>query len=111
MREARNAKEFTDRALAEAGVEVNVISGQEEARLIHLGVLQALPVFDQRLVLFDVGGGSTEVVFATGNDTAYQTALAYAAVGARCTVVDARTDTPAMAAACRVRHLADVALL
>ena len=68
VREARNAKEFTDRALAEAGVTVEVISGQEEARLIHLGVLQALPVFDQRLVMFDVGGGSTEVVLATGLD-------------------------------------------
>ena len=68
VREARNAKEFTDRAQAEAGVTVEVISGQEEARLIHLGVLQALPVFDQRLVLLDVGGGSTEVVVATGLD-------------------------------------------
>ncbi len=35
----------------EAGVEVEVISGVEEARLIHLGVLQAVPVFDRRLLL------------------------------------------------------------
>jgi exopolyphosphatase/guanosine-5'-triphosphate,3'-diphosphate pyrophosphatase len=56
VREARNAKEFTDRAEAEAGVVVDVISGTEEARLIRLGVLQALPVFDQRMVLVDVGG-------------------------------------------------------
>ena len=37
------------RARDEAGIEVEVISGVEEARLIHLGVLQAVPVFDQRL--------------------------------------------------------------
>ena len=49
VREAENAQEFLDRARAEAGVEVEVISGVEEARLIHLGVLQAVPVFDQRL--------------------------------------------------------------
>lgn len=68
VREAANASAFLDRARAEAGVEVSVISGQEEARLIQLGVLQALPVFDRRLLLVDVGGGSTEVLFGHGDD-------------------------------------------
>lgn len=62
VREAENAGEFIRRACEEAGVEVEVISGYEEARLIHLGVLQALPVFDRRSLLVDVGGGSTEVL-------------------------------------------------
>jgi exopolyphosphatase/guanosine-5'-triphosphate,3'-diphosphate pyrophosphatase len=62
VREALNAEEFLARARDEAGVEVQVISGYEEARLIQLGVLQALPVFDKRLALIDVGGGSTEVL-------------------------------------------------
>ena len=62
VREATNAEEFLRRARDEAGVDVQVISGYEEARLIQLGVLQALPVFDQRLALVDVGGGSTEVL-------------------------------------------------
>lgn len=62
VREAENASVFLDRALHEAGVDVDVISGVEEARLIHLGVLQAVPVFDKRLVLCDIGGGSTEVL-------------------------------------------------
>ena len=39
-----------------------MISGVEEARLIHLGVLQAVPVFDQQVLLIDIGGGSTEFV-------------------------------------------------
>ncbi len=52
----------SQRARTEAGVEVEVVSGVEEARLIHLGVLQAVPVFDQRLLLCDIGGGSTEVL-------------------------------------------------
>lgn len=62
VREAENAHVFIDRARREAGIEVEVVSGVEEARLIHLGVLQAVPAFDQRLLLCDIGGGSTEVL-------------------------------------------------
>jgi exopolyphosphatase/guanosine-5'-triphosphate,3'-diphosphate pyrophosphatase len=62
VREAENHQEFLARAREEAGVDIEVISGVEEARLIHLGVLQAVPVFDQRLVLCDIGGGSTELL-------------------------------------------------
>ena len=62
VREAENADEFLRRARDEAGVEVEVVSGVEEARLIHLGVLQAVPVFDKRLLLVDIGGGSTEIL-------------------------------------------------
>jgi exopolyphosphatase/guanosine-5'-triphosphate,3'-diphosphate pyrophosphatase len=68
VREAENHDEFISRARREAGVEVEVISGIEEARLIHLGVLQALPVFDKRLVLCDIGGGSTELLVGQGGD-------------------------------------------
>jgi exopolyphosphatase/guanosine-5'-triphosphate,3'-diphosphate pyrophosphatase len=68
-READNAYEFLHRARAEAGVEIDVISGLEEARLIHLGVLQAVPVFDRRLLLVDIGGGSTEVLLGERGET------------------------------------------
>lgn len=61
VREATNHHEFIERARA-AGVDVEVISGVEEARLIHLGVLQALPVYDRPLLLCDIGGGSTELL-------------------------------------------------
>ena len=66
VREALNQQDFLDRARTEAGIDVEVISGVEEARLIHLGVLQALPVFAERLLLIDIGGGSTEVLMAEG---------------------------------------------
>ncbi len=62
VREAENGHDFIDRARREAGVRVEVVPGTEEARLIHLGVLQAVPVYDRRLVLVDIGGGSTEVL-------------------------------------------------
>ena len=61
VREAENRADFIDRA-RQVGVEVEVISGFEEDRLIHLGVLQAVPVFDRRVVVCDIGGGSTELV-------------------------------------------------
>ena len=69
VREAENAEEFIERARDEAGVEVEVISGVEEARLIQLGILQAVPVFDRRLLLIDIGGGSTEVLVGEQGET------------------------------------------
>lgn len=68
VREAENKREFLDRARTEAGVEVQVISGFEEARLIHLGLLRALPIFTKRIMGFDIGGGSTEIVAGKGTD-------------------------------------------
>lgn len=68
VREAENRREFLDRAFDEAGVSVEVISGFEEARLIHLGVLQALPLYDERVLLCDIGGGSTEILLGREGD-------------------------------------------
>ena len=65
VREAKNSADFVDRAANEAGIDIEVISGVEEARLIHLGVLQALPLSDKRALLIDIGGGSTEFVLGT----------------------------------------------
>lgn len=69
VREADNREEFIQKARAEAGVDVSVISGFEEARLIHLGVLQAVPVFDQKIFLCDIGGGSTELLVGAKGET------------------------------------------
>lgn len=66
VREAENRHEFLDRAATEAGVGVEVISGTEEARLIHLGVVQALSVFDRQILVTDIGGGSTELLIGRG---------------------------------------------
>ncbi len=67
IREAENRSAFLDRARTEADIDVQVINGFEEARLIHLGVLQALPIFDKRMMGFDIGGGSTEIVAGQGS--------------------------------------------
>jgi exopolyphosphatase/guanosine-5'-triphosphate,3'-diphosphate pyrophosphatase len=68
VREAHNRDEFLRRARDEAGIDVEVVSGIEEARLIHLGVLQDVPAADVRLLLIDIGGGSTEFVVGEGTE-------------------------------------------
>lgn len=60
VREASNRDEFIGRVREATGIEIDVVSGFEEARLIYLGILQALPVYNERIALFDIGGGSTE---------------------------------------------------
>ncbi len=62
VREADNRDEFIDRVRVEARIEVRVISGVEEARLIWLGVSSGIELGDKRALLIDIGGGSTEVV-------------------------------------------------
>jgi exopolyphosphatase/guanosine-5'-triphosphate,3'-diphosphate pyrophosphatase len=101
VREAENAQLFIDRAFDEAGVDVEIISGVEEARLIHLGVLQSLPVFDRRLVLIDIGGGSTEILVGEQGETLTAGSLKIGAI--RLTRRFFRTDRlhPSAVDACR----------
>ncbi|MET0401641.1 MAG: exopolyphosphatase [Cystobacter sp.] len=65
LREARNQATVLQRVREETGLELEVVSGEEEARLICLGVLFRTPPH-ARSLLVDLGGGSTEVVLATG---------------------------------------------
>ena len=68
VREAENRDDFLRRVRDEAGIEVEVISGHEEARLIHLGVLQAVAVYDRTILMCDIGGGSTELLHGQGEE-------------------------------------------
>ncbi len=101
VREATNANVFLDRARAEAGIEVEVISGAEEARLIHLGVLQAVPVFDRRLLLVDIGGGSTELLIGEKGETLAARSFKLGAVRLTDRFFPGGTTTPKAITACR----------
>ncbi len=68
VREAKNRNEFIRRARKEAEIEVEIISGVEEARLIHIGARYAVAVGEQPMLLCDIGGGSTELVIASGEE-------------------------------------------
>ncbi|MFM9058035.1 MAG: HD domain-containing protein [Planctomycetaceae bacterium] len=67
VREARNGAEFCRRIRAETGLEVEVISGEREARLAFASVQHAFDLAGKNVVVADIGGGSTEIVFATGD--------------------------------------------
>jgi len=62
LREARNRDEFLAQANLVLGFPIEVISGREEARLIYQGVARLLPQSDERRLVVDIGGRSTELI-------------------------------------------------
>ena len=66
LRVAKNAAAFLREARETLGFPIEVIAGREEARLIYLGVAHALPPAENRRLVVDIGGGSTELVVGQG---------------------------------------------
>jgi exopolyphosphatase / guanosine-5'-triphosphate,3'-diphosphate pyrophosphatase len=66
LREARNRDVFIERGQALLGFPIHVIPGREEARLIYLGVSHMLPQNDERRLVIDIGGRSTEMILGQG---------------------------------------------
>ncbi len=64
LRDARNARAFLDWVRTATGWKVEVISGLEEGRLIHLGVLSGARIANNRALLVDLGGGSCELTLS-----------------------------------------------
>jgi exopolyphosphatase/guanosine-5'-triphosphate,3'-diphosphate pyrophosphatase len=62
LRAADNASDFLSQGENALGHPIDIISGDEEARLIYLGVAHFLPMDDQRRLVVDIGGGSTELI-------------------------------------------------
>ena len=67
LRSASNSEAFVEAVRERAGVEIEVIPGEEEARLTFVAVTSSLGVGDGSLVVFDTGGGSTEFTFGEGD--------------------------------------------
>ena len=75
VREAANGATLVERARREAGIELEVIEGVEEARLIQLAVVRRLGLSDKRALLVDVGGGSTELTYLDKGRNAFAMSL------------------------------------
>lgn len=60
VRDAINGGEFVGRVLGETGIRLRILSGEEEARLIYLGVASGLKRARKNRLFIDIGGGSTE---------------------------------------------------
>lgn len=67
-REAPNGREFIQHIKKTLDLEINLISGPEEARRIYLGVLSSMEFQNQPHGVIDIGGGSTELILGSGHE-------------------------------------------
>lgn len=81
LRMAANREEVLDSMRRRAGVDVEVISGEEESRLAFLGVQQGLDLGRGPLVVFDTGGGSSQFTFGRGAQVEDRFSVNVGAVG------------------------------
>jgi exopolyphosphatase/guanosine-5'-triphosphate,3'-diphosphate pyrophosphatase len=66
LRQVRPESGFFERAEAALGHPIEVIAGREEARLVYLGVANGLAAGEERRLVVDIGGGSTELILGEG---------------------------------------------
>ncbi len=66
FRVAQNSNEFINLANKTLGFNIEVLSGNEEARIIYIGASHSLPLSNKRRLIIDIGGGSTEFILGTG---------------------------------------------
>lgn len=67
IREASNGKEFVQKVKELFNIDVQVISGDREAELIYYGVRKAAQLTNEKSLIIDIGGGSTEFIIANKN--------------------------------------------
>ena len=79
-REAANGDEFLALIEKEVGISVNLISGQEEARRIYLGVVSGMDFQNQAHIIIDIGGGSTELILADSQEIRFLSSTKIGAV-------------------------------
>lgn len=94
VREARNGREFVAAVRARLGLEVRIISGDEEARLSYAGARARLGVGFGRATLFDLGGGSLEAIWGDGDEVV---CAASAPLGVLRAVIERPLSDPASA--------------
>jgi exopolyphosphatase/guanosine-5'-triphosphate,3'-diphosphate pyrophosphatase len=75
VREASNGATLIERSRRETGIELEMIEGVEEARLVQLAVTRRVPLHDKRALLIDVGGGSTELTVLERGQAAFSISL------------------------------------
>lgn len=80
VREAPNGRQFVQAVQEQLGLDVELVSGPEEARLIYLGVLSGMAFGDEPHLILDIGGGSTELILADGRDARELTSTRLGAV-------------------------------
>ncbi len=64
LRTASNGSDFVQLISQATGIQIELIDGKEEARLIYQGVKQAFPIDEKKVLIMDIGGGSVEFIIA-----------------------------------------------
>ncbi len=101
LRIAKNAPAFLREARETLGFPIEVIAGREEARLIYLGVAHALPPADNKRLVVDIGGGSTELIVGQGLKPKLMESLYMGCVSSSLRYFpDGRIDKKSLKAAC-----------
>ncbi len=67
VREAQDGPQFCRRVADEVGIPIEVVDARQEGRLAFLSVARAFDLTDKRVIVADIGGGSTEIVLASGS--------------------------------------------
>lgn len=81
VRESQNKNEFIHEIQNKLGIRINVLEGEEEAKLIYLGVTKQLNFSDSEILCnIDIGGGSTEIIFGLGERNLHNSSLPIGAV-------------------------------
>lgn len=80
VREASNGGQFIEAIQQQTGIRVRVVTGQEEARLIYLGVRQSMDFGDRNVLIADVGGGSVELIVGNRNKLLHAASLKLGAI-------------------------------
>lgn len=107
LRVARNGPEVARRFSARIGYPVEILTGEEEARLVFLAVLSGLAAPNGRTVVVDIGGGSTEVICGDGEECGQALSLELGCV--RLTERYLRSDPPSGPELDRIRsHVREV---
>ncbi len=80
IREAKNREQILERLRNEVGLEVQIILGKEEARLIYLGVSSFIDIGNKKTIFIDLGGGSTEIAIGDQRRIYYLESLRLGAI-------------------------------
>jgi Exopolyphosphatase len=91
MRDAENAEDYVAFIKEKLGFNIEIIAGEEEAELGFIGVSQC---FDEKILIFDIGGGSTELIYGEKNEIQKMMSMNLGCV--RCTEEYLITDPPTL---------------
>lgn len=78
VREAKNKNQFLEQISKKSQIQIEIIDGIEEARLIHLAIHKELDLHRKKIMLIDIGGGSVEITFS---ESGYMSATKSFAMG------------------------------